>query len=170
MVPLGTAGNVNVDLGCGMNKKAGYIGIDIRPFEGIDYILDLGKDRLPFKDNTVEEFLAGHLFEHFTPDALFWCIEECWRCLRPDGHLFLSVPKAGTPAWYAHPDHRIHFTKDTFGFFLVPAEGKDPHGYLKHFWYLEFLDTNNPEEIVVMMYPNKKGNPHYPYQEIEGRL
>ena len=158
---------LNVDLGCGMNKKIGYIGIDIRPFEGVDLVLDLGRDKLPFEDNSVMEFLAGHLFEHFTPEALFWCLEECWRCLRPDGHLFLSVPRAGTRGWYAHPDHRIHFTEDTFTFFQVPAGGKDPHGYLKHFWHVAIQKSVNPEDVVVIMYPNKKGNPSYPYQEVE---
>lgn len=157
---------VKVELGCGMRKPEGYIGIDIRPFKDVDYVLDLGKDRLPFEDNSIDEFRAQHLFEHFTSDALFWCVEECWRCLKPSGQLYISVPKADTPRWYLHPDHKLHFMEDTFGFFQVPAGGNDPHGYLKHFWHVSILDAWE-QEIRVMMYPNKKDNPRYPYQEVK---
>lgn len=156
-----------VDLGCGLQKQEGWIGIDIRPFEDVDYVLDLECDRLPFEDGSIDKFKAGHLFEHFTPNGLFWCIEECWRCLKPSGNLFLSVPKAGTPQWYVHPDHKIHFVEDTFGFFQVPAGGIDPHGYLKHFWHVSVQPSDNPEEIRVIMYPNKKGDSRYPYQEVK---
>lgn len=160
---------MNVDLGCGMRKVPGWIGIDIRPFRGVDFVLDLERDKLPFEDDTIDSFKAIHLFEHFTPEGLFWCIEECWRCLRPTGRFYISVPKAGTPAWYVHPDHKIHFIEDTFAFFQVPAEGKDPHGYLKHFWHVAVLDAWE-QEIKVYMYPNKKGSPHYPYQEVGSYL
>lgn len=160
---------LRVDLGCGLVKQEGWVGIDLRPFKGVDYVLNLEREVFPFGDSSVDEFKAGHLFEHFTPEGLFWCVEECWRCLKPTGQFLISVPKAGTRAWYAHPDHRIHFTEDTFGFFQVPAEGKDPHGYLKHFWHVSILETPNPEEVRVLMYPNKKGNPYYPYQEVKRR-
>ena len=156
---------MKVELGCGMKKPEGYIGVDIRYFDGVDYVLDLGKDRLPFDDNSIDEFRAQHLFEHFTSDGLFWCIEECWRCLKPSGQLYISVPKSGTSSWYLHPDHKLHFRKNTFSFFQVPAGGNDPHGYLTHFWHVSILKAWK-QEIRVMMYPNKEGNPKYPYQEV----
>lgn len=157
---------IKVELGCGLKKPEGYIGIDIRPFDGVDYILDLERDKLPFEDNSVDEFRAHHLFEHFTSKGLFWCIEECWRCLKPNGQFFIDVPKAGTGAWYIHPDHKIHFIEDTFGFFQVPGGGIDPHGYLEHFWHVSVLESKDPEKIRVLMYPNKEDNPRYPYQEV----
>lgn len=157
---------IRVELGCGMKKPDGYIGIDIRPYKCVDYVLDLGKDRLPFDNDSVDEFRAQHLFEHFTSNGLFWCVEECWRCLKPSGELKIAVPKAGTPGWFLNPDHKIHFVKDTFSFFQVPAGGVDPHGYLKHFWHVSVLDAWE-EEIRVIMYPNKRGNLRYPYQEVK---
>ena len=157
---------MKVELGCGMKKPEGYIGIDIRLYKCVDYVLDLGKDKLPFEDDSVDEFRAQHLFEHFTSDGLFWCVEECWRCLKPGGSLFISVPKAGTAAWYLDPSHKLHFMEDTFGFFQVPAGGIDPRGYLKGFWHVSVLESDNPHEIKVMMYPNKRGSPRYPYQEV----
>lgn len=155
---------MKVDLGCGKRKRQGFIGIDIRKFKGVDFVLDLEKADLPFPDDFVDLIVADHLFEHFTPDGLFHCIDECWRVLKPKGFLYVKVPKAGTKAFYLHPDHKIQFIEDTFGFFQVPA-GKDPHGYLKYFWHINILKSENPEAIRVRMYPNKKGG-KFKYKEV----
>jgi len=163
----GTLGRTKLNLGCGMKKKKGFVGIDIRPFEGVDHVLDVGKDKLPFEDNSIRYILADHLLEHLYPEQLFYCIEECWRVLKPTGVLHVRVPKAGTQAWFLDPDHKIHFTKDTFGFFLPPATGKDPRGYLKGFWHLNFIKQSNPEAIEVKMYPNKVGIKKYEYKSID---
>jgi len=158
---------VRVDLGCGKRKPKGYIGIDIRKFKGVDYVLDLGKDPLPFKNDSVDIIRALHLFEHFYPHELFHCIEECWRVLKPKGHIHIEVPKAGTHAYYINPDHKIQFVEDTFGFFQVPGNSEriDPHGYLKGFWHVCVLETPHKEHILVDMYPNKR-NGRFDYVEV----
>ncbi|MHA1360873.1 MAG: class I SAM-dependent methyltransferase [Candidatus Helarchaeota archaeon] len=158
-----------LDLGAGMrvnqsNTAEKWIGIDIRPFEGC-ITLDVGKDKFPFEDNSVKKIRAVHLLEHLYPEQLFHCVDECWRILKPMGHFEISVPMAGTRAFYVHPDHKIQFTKDTFSFFQVPVDGKDPHGYLKGFWHVENLKSSNPEVVSVIMWPNKPGGRHK-YQPI----
>lgn len=155
-----------INLGCGNKKQDGWIGIDIRKFPAVDYVMNVGKEKLPFKDNSVDKIHADHLFEHFYPEELFFCIEECWRVLKPKGHILINVPKGDTPGFYIHPDHKIHFIADTFGFFQVPAGGKDIHGYLKGFWHVSINDSSNPHALGATLYPNKP-NGHYPYQKVK---
>ena len=57
---------VKLDIGCGNNKKQGFIGIDIYDGEGIDHVLDMEKDRLPFDDDSVDFVFSNHAFEHIT--------------------------------------------------------------------------------------------------------
>ncbi len=149
---------MNISLGCGKTKPIGWIGIDKRSFPDVDYVLDIGKNPLPFQDNSVNEIRAIHLFEHLTPDELFFSVDECWRVLKPTGLLHIEVPKAGTSAFYAHPDHKIHFMKYTFAFFQVPPDGIDHHGYIKHFWKIQLLkDFNQQKDIIyINMYPALK--------------
>ena len=159
-----------IDLGCGMKKMISntaekWVGFDIRKFDGVDYVLNVGKDIFPAKTNSVKSIRAIHLFEHLYSDELFHWIEECWRVLKPTGTLFIEVPKAGTKAYYIHPDHKIQFVEDSFGFFQVPSEGKDPHGYLHGFWHVSVKESGNPETIKVEMYPNKPDG-RFPYKEI----
>lgn len=158
---------IRVDIGCGLKKPEGFIGIDVRDFPGVDYVMNVGKEKLPFKDNSVDVITSIHVFEHFYPEELFFCIEECFRVLKPTGFLHIEVPKAGTRAYYIHPDHKLQFTEDTFGFFQVPGneEHRDPHGYLTGFWHIQMLLNDNPEAISVNLFPNKQGG-RYPFVKV----
>lgn len=154
-----------LDIGCGKRKAGGWFGVDIRHYDGVDKVMDIGSEKLPFKNNSVDEIKSIHVFEHLTPEKLFFCMEECFRVLKPKGKLHVEVPKAGTPAYYIHPDHRIQFVADTFGFFQVPSEGVDHHGYLKGFWHVGVLPDSPEEAIHVDMYPNKP-NGTFDYEEV----
>lgn len=157
---------IEVNLGCGNVKQKGWVGIDIRKFPAVDYVMNVGKEKLPFEDNSVDKIHADHLFEHFYPHELIFCVEECFRVLKPSGHLLVSVPRAGTLAYYVHPDHKIQFVEETFSFFQVPAEGKDILGYLKGFWHIVGMESSNPQAFSVKMFPNKPGG-RYDYKEVK---
>jgi predicted SAM-dependent methyltransferase len=156
-----------LDLGCGMRKAGGWVGVDIRPYKDVDFVFNVGKDKFPFPDNYFEKIQAIHLFEHLYPEELFHCVDECWRVLKPTGYLHVEVPEAGTPAYYIHPDHKIQFKPNTFSFFQVPAHGNDLHGYLKGYWHVGILTENIPPEAVhVDMWPNKP-NGRFDYEEVK---
>lgn len=155
---------IKLDLGCGMRKAGGWIGFDIRKFDGVDYVLDIGKDKFPLKDNSIDEAKAIHVFEHLNADSLFHCIDECFRVIKPTGFLHIEVPIFGTRAWNIHPDHKMHWNKDMVGFFQVPAD-VDRHGYLKGFWHIEFLESGHDEALHFNLFPNKMGIVRYPYNE-----
>lgn len=146
---------IKVDIGCGMRKQEGWVGIDIRRFAGVDYVLDIGKDHFPFETNSVGEIKALHILEHLYPEQLFHCMSECFRIITPKGSFYIEVPKAGTPAYYLHPDHKIQFIEDSFGFFQVPDKGEDVHGYLDGFWNVHVHQPYEKEVVKVTMYPNK---------------
>lgn len=154
-----------LDLGCGMRKAEGWIGMDIRPFKGVDYVCNIGKDVWPFKADTFDKIKAIHLFEHLYPEELFHAVNEAWRVCKPTGFLHIEVPKAGTPAYYIHPDHKIQFVEDTFGFFQVPSD-VDHHGYLKGYWHVSVLESGNPHVVHVDMYPNKPGG-RFEYKNVK---
>ena len=163
-----------LDIGCGYKKPEGsseieWVGLDIRDFPGVDHVLNIGKDKFPIEDNSVDFIQSIHVFEHLYPEELFHCIEECWRVLKPQGKIHIEVPKAGTPAYYIHPDHKIQYVEDTFGFFQVPGNerNEDPHGYLKGFWHVDVLkDHDNKQAVHVDMYPNKPEG-KFPYVEVK---
>jgi SAM-dependent methyltransferase len=55
---------LKIDVGCGALKKEGFIGLDFVAEPGVDYVLDLTKDRYPFGDKTVSHVFSAHFLEH----------------------------------------------------------------------------------------------------------
>lgn len=71
-----------IDIGCGKNKKEGFTGVDIIPFEGVDIVMNAGKDKWPFKDNSVDEIHASHFVEHLEPNERIHFVNELYRVLK----------------------------------------------------------------------------------------
>lgn len=73
---------IKIDLGCGKNKRDGFIGVDSIDFEGVDVVLNVGKDPWPWEDNTVDEVHASHFVEHLEADERIHFVNELHRVLK----------------------------------------------------------------------------------------
>jgi SAM-dependent methyltransferase len=81
---------MKVDLGCGVRKKPGYVGLDKNSGPEVDFVVDFETDRLPFEDDTVEAFYSAHCFEHLSDPHLL--LSEILRVARHGAPLELWVP------------------------------------------------------------------------------
>jgi len=82
---------VKIDIGCGKNKKEGFIGIDIDPNSDADIIasaLDL-----PFEESSVDEINCSHLVEHFWPEEAQKFFDEIYRVLKKGGIANLKIDR-----------------------------------------------------------------------------
>ena len=59
---------IRLNIGAGQTHIPGYINIDIS--SKADITLDLGTDKLPFEDDSVDVVFSYHTLEH-VPDYLF---------------------------------------------------------------------------------------------------
>lgn len=85
-------GPLRIDLGCGTRKREGFVGVDVRPFEGVDVVMDAGADRWPWNDSTVDEAHASHVVEHLTPAQRIHFVNELYRVLKPGARATLIAP------------------------------------------------------------------------------
>ena len=85
-----------INLGAGEDIIEGYLSLDRHNYNGkIDIICDLDKNKLPFKDNSIDEILTKHTLEHLRdPDLI---IAECHRSLKVGGLLHIIVPHYSLP-------------------------------------------------------------------------
>lgn len=95
-----------LDIGCGKNKKADgrkWTGIDILKFEGVDIVMDAGKNKWPFKDESVDEVHASHFVEHLEPEERIHFVNELFRVLKNpvynNGQLTLGFATIIVPHW-----------------------------------------------------------------------
>lgn len=84
-------GDMKLDLGCGKNKKEGFIGVDCIKFDGVDEVVDLTKP-WPWADNSVEEVNCSHTMEHFTAEERIHVVNELYRVLQPKAKALIIVP------------------------------------------------------------------------------
>jgi len=71
---------MKIDIGCGKSCKAGYDGLDRTKFKGVKYVVDLEKQKLPFKNNTIDNIYSNMFFEHVNNPLDI--IVECNRVLK----------------------------------------------------------------------------------------
>lgn len=107
-----------VDAGCGgqpfralLPADVNYIGLDIADAkEKFGYMqpdtLCYSGDAWPIESNSVDFVLCTETLEHVIEPALF--LSEAHRCLKPDGHLLLTVPFAAR--WHFIPNDYWRFT------------------------------------------------------------
>jgi SAM-dependent methyltransferase len=106
-----TGDGLSIDLGCGGNKKPGTVGIDVQPLPGVDLVVDLETEALPFGDETVAYVHASHVLEHLAnPTRLF---TEISRVCREGARLEFWMPYAGSNPGFVL-GHKTFFTEDVF--------------------------------------------------------
>jgi hypothetical protein len=96
---------VKLDLGCGPNKKEGFLGLDQYEFDGVDHVVDLGRDRLQFDDGEVEEVHASHFIEHLDAKGRCHLFNELHRIMAPGAKMTMIVPHWGSSRAYGDPTH-----------------------------------------------------------------
>lgn len=106
---------MKIDFGCGLNKKEGYIGVDLRRVEGVDFVCDIEKERLPFDTESVDEIYTSHTLEHIS--NIIGCMNEFFRVLKWGGKLKVIVPDFKCVAAYQDPTHVRFWTEESMKYF-----------------------------------------------------
>ena len=125
-----------LDFGCGPHKREGFLGVDIRPFPGVDVVTDLRK-KWPWKDASIAEAHASHFVEHLTATERIHFCNELYRVLVPGGTCQIIVPHWASCRAYGDLTHQWPPVSE-FWFYYLNKEWRAanaPHndGYHCHF-------------------------------------
>lgn len=108
---------LRIDLGCGPNKKANFIGCDHTAFPGVDVVADLIK-RWPWPDSTVEEAHSSHCLEHFDSMERVHFLNELYRVLKPGAKATVITPHWSSCRAYGDPTHKWPPCSEFLWFYL----------------------------------------------------
>ena len=117
-----------LEVGCGDNKRVGYIGMDIVPLDGVDIVHDMNKIPWPFDQNEFEEIIFDDVLEH--SKNFLGILEEIYRVGKNGCAIKISVPHYSSDNMYADPTHTMFFSSRSFNYFDKSL------GY-KHTFYLQ---------------------------------
>jgi hypothetical protein len=102
---------LRIDLGCGSNKKQGTLGFDIKPLPGVDCVVDIETQPLPFKDHSVAYVYSYHFLEHIANISDLFV--EISRVCADHAQLELWTPYAWSNSAFVL-GHKTFFTEDVY--------------------------------------------------------
>jgi predicted SAM-dependent methyltransferase len=97
---------LRLDFGCGKNKKEGFKGVDIRKWDGVDYVLNVAMEHFPWADGSVDEAHASHFIEHLTWPERIHFFNELGRVMKKGGKVTLIWPHQFSDRYWGDPTHK----------------------------------------------------------------
>ncbi len=104
-----------LDVGCGLKKFEGAIGIDRNPASAADVICDLDRFPYPFSDRVFDRLRAIHVIEHLSD--VIGTMEEFHRLVKPGGVIRIETPHYTDYSSFCDPTHKQHLNSFSFRYF-----------------------------------------------------
>lgn len=159
---IAKAAGIRLDIGCGANKQANFIGIDVQELPGVDIVHDVNIHPWPLPDECAILAMCSHLVEHIPPVSFkangrtwFPFIEfmnEVWRLLKPEGQFAISCPHGWSPGQLQDPTHCHMLNENTWAYFDPEAyDGNLYRFYKPKPWKIEslFWDMSANMEVIL---------------------
>lgn len=153
---------MKLHLGSGDNRFEGFVNVDYDSRTNPDYCLDIEKEQWPFEDNSVDQVIAHHVFEHLG-EGYFHVLKELYRVCEHGAMIDIVVPHHRHNNFANDPTHRRAITAD--GLWLFSKKYNDScieqgaaASRLGHYFDVDFevLDTRNiPDPIYIPILTGK---------------
>lgn len=142
---------IKLDFGCGKNKREGFLGIDVIAFDGVDLVLDIGKEPWPWEDSSVEEAHASHFVEHLDGPERIHFVNELWRVLKPGAKANVITPHVFSGRAYGDLTHKWPPVAE-FWFFYLKKEWRAVNAPHNDFYTCDFDVTwgNNLHPAIAV--------------------
>ena len=143
----------NLNLGCGIDYKEGFINVDFHDHTKVDKVINLNCVPYDFEANSFDYIYASHVLEHLNDP--FTIMKELHRILKKNGTLHIKVPHFSRG--FTHSEHKAgfdvnfpyyfnpHFTKS--GYFGVTFELKKMK--LHYFAFFHLLPYLGVSKIAI---------------------
>ncbi|MBL4720099.1 MAG: hypothetical protein JKY20_03060 [Alphaproteobacteria bacterium] len=132
---------MRLNLGCGSNKREGFINVDLSPLCEPDLVWNLEETPWPWPNSSVSEIVLIHVLEHLgeTTEKYFGVLQEMYRVCRPDARINIVVP---------HPRHD-DFLHDATHVRAVTVEGLSMFSRKNCEEWIANGDANTPLAMVA---------------------
>src|ERR1700753_2863067 len=108
---------VRLDLGCCKNRREGFLGVDQRNFEGVDFVTDLNHI-WPWEDDSVEEIHMSHCVEHFSGEQRAHIFNEMYRVMQVGAKATIITPSCYSNRAYGDFTHQWPPVSEMLYFYL----------------------------------------------------
>lgn len=131
---------IRLEIACGQNKEAGWVGVDIVKTPVVDIVHDLNKMPWPIASESVEEARCSHYLEHIPmlcacapsgkQDPLLAFFDELYRIMVVGGKVTIITPYWANGRAFQDPTHRRFIPEATY---LYANKGWRDQNKLNHY-------------------------------------
>jgi predicted SAM-dependent methyltransferase len=116
---------MKLNLGCGFNKKPGYVNVDKFGSCQPDLVTDLEVLPWAFKDGEVDEVLFNHSLEHMGQDTntFLGIMTELYRVCKAGATIQINVPHPRHDDFFGDPTHVRIVTPNMLAMFSKRLNG-----------------------------------------------
>ena len=163
---LKSKSGIRLDIGCGENKNEGFVGMDMRPLDGVDIVWDVEEFPWPLPDNSVTMATASHLVEHINPHkgGFIRFMDEVWRVLIPDGQFAIVCPHGYSSGYLQDPTHCNQLSEASWAYF-DPLEPNTKGGLYKIYkpkpWKITHLSWSPAANMEVVLHKRIEDDSYY---------
>jgi len=146
---------MRLNIGCGHDKREGFVGLDISPDVGADIVCDI-EQGIPLKDNECEEVICLDVLEQMSSAKAFvFVMNELWRITKLGGSVHVRVPNAKDICAFQDPMDSRHFTEETFTYMGFKHQRYERYG--KHYGFKPWVVgiVENGAQIRLILNPVK---------------
>jgi predicted SAM-dependent methyltransferase len=107
---------LKLNLGCGFDKRDGWLNVDNFPQCEPDRMLDIEATPWDLETDAFDEILMKHVLEHVGAqfDVFAAVMRELYRVTAPGGRVEIHVPHVRHDSFWSDPTHVRAFTVATF--------------------------------------------------------
>ncbi|NBW09206.1 MAG: methyltransferase domain-containing protein [Caulobacteraceae bacterium] len=143
-----------LNIGCGNDKREGYINLDIEPVGDVQRDIKRG---LPFNDDSFDEVLVNNVLTQIASNEDFlFVMNEMWRVTKPEGAILVRVPLASDICSFQDPMDNRRFTEESFTY--MEWQHRRYVQYGRHYGFKPFkvlLRSNNGKQMEFRLKPIK---------------
>ena len=98
---------MKLNMGCGYNKQAGYVNVDVSPVCEPDVVYDLESLPWPWETDSVDQILFNHSLEHLgqDPRTFLGMMKELYRVCKDQARIEINVPHPRHDNFINDPTH-----------------------------------------------------------------
>jgi hypothetical protein len=107
------------NMGCGHNRREGYVNVDSAPESAADEIWNLEQTPWPWPDSCAEEVLFIHSLEHMgrDTDVFLAIVKELYRICAPGAVVVIHAPDPRHDTFLDDPTHVRAITRNMLALF-----------------------------------------------------
>ena len=138
-----------IDLGCGIKKTPGAIGVDTNTSINPDVMHDLNKFPYPFEDGYSDTVVLDNTLEHLNEPMKV--LEEVNRILKDGGECIISVPYFRSKYAFCDPTHVKFFTFESLRYFDPDDKIFKNFRYTKAKFKIKKIEINKNQKNNIFM-------------------